>query len=57
MKCPQCNYLQICPCKFCFSSHFKSSIPWIWVNQDYIQCSNCKLTKSVDWWEEEAQKQ
>ena len=57
MKCPQCNYPQICPCSICQQKSFQNYLPWIWIDEEYIRCNNCYLTKSIDWWEEEAQKQ
>ncbi|HNG25883.1 MAG TPA: hypothetical protein PLJ37_00595 [Chitinophagales bacterium] len=57
MKCPQCNYPQICPCSICQQKSFQNYLPWIWIDEEYIRCNNCYLTKSIDWWEIEAEKQ
>lgn len=50
MKCPNCDYLQFCPCSSCKNKISKDFKPWIWVDEQ-IRCANCGLTKHIDWWE------
>lgn len=49
MKCPQCNYEQVCPCKHC-KDRTKGLKPWIWLPHDVIKCVNCGLAHHCDWW-------
>lgn len=50
MFCPACGHLQTCPCPAC-QGRIPTEKPWKWLEDDFISCGSCGLTKHCDWWE------
>ncbi len=50
--CPNCGYLQFCPCESCKDRLPNDMKPWIWVDGELIKCTSCGFTTHVDKWED-----
>ena len=44
LYCPRCASEFHCPCGACKGKG------WKWLKDDSIQCLNCKMRQSCDWW-------